>query len=346
MNRHRALFVLLIALLSPLAVAETLLVGNKSADTVSLIDLASGETVAVAATGRGPHEVAVSDDGQIAVVTNYGTREEPGNTLTVIEVEAGKAVGTIDLGKHTRPHGIVWLPDNRKALVTTEGSKKLLLVNVYAGTIEKAIPTGQITSHMLAYDRSGRRAYVSNMGSGSVSLLNVNHGELLAFKSSGRGAEGIALSQDGARLWVTNRDEDTVSLFDARFLKLLQKVEVGGFPIRAEITPDDQSVLVTSARSGTLTIIDQRSAEVMKTVDLGLMAKAQPGTLLADQFSRSSIPIGVELSPSGDRAWIAHAGIDRVQELETKGWTQTRLLVTGREPDAMGFSALKVKPAD
>lgn len=339
------IFIALVLMASP-AYTQTLLVGNKGANTVSLIDVKSGETVALAETGEGPHEIAVSGDGKLAVVTNYGTGEAPGNTLTVIEIEPGRAVGTIDLGEYTRPHGIVFMPDARRVLVTAEGARKLLQVDVYLGVVDKVMPTGQITSHMLTYDTRGRRAYVANMGSGSVSLVDVNHGELLAFKMSGAGAEGIALSDNGHDLWVTNRGEDTVSLFDARYLRLLQKIPVTGFPIRAEVMPGRDTVLVSSARSGTLSLIDTRTREVSRVVDLRLQAQAQPGTLLADQFAASSIPIGIEIAPDGERVWIAHAGIDRIQELETGDWTQTRLLSTGREPDAMAYSALSVSVAE
>jgi YVTN family beta-propeller protein len=200
------------------------------------------------------------------------------------------------------------------------------------------MPTGQRVSHMLAYDPRGQRAYVSNMGSASVSLIDVKHGELLSFQSSGGGAEGIALGRSGRELWVTNRSEDTVSLFDARYLRLLQKIDVPGFPIRAEVTPNGRKVLVTSARSAELSIIDTATREVIRRVSLGLQSEGPD-----DQFGDSSIPIGIEIAPDGERVWIAHAGADRVQEINLDSWRQTRVFETGREPDAMAYSALAVK---
>jgi len=330
---------LLLAL--PLA-AETLLVGNKAEASVSLIDLASGREVARASTAPGPHEIAVSGDGKLAVVTNYGA-EEPGNSLTIIEVEQGKAVASIDLGEYIRPHGIVFMPGNRRVLVTAEGARALLVVDVWDGVVEKAIPTGQDTSHMLAYDPSGKRAFVANIGSGSVSLINVAGGELLAFRRSGAGAEGIALSADGRDLWVTNRADDSVTLFDARNLDTRSSVAVPGFPIRAEVMPPGAGglVLVTSARSAELSIIDPDSAELLRTVPISLQQSG--GTILGEQMAGSSVPIGIEIAPAGDRVWIAHAAADAVQELNPADWSQTRILATGDEPDAMAYSPLSVK---
>jgi DNA-binding beta-propeller fold protein YncE len=326
----------------------TLLVGNKSEASVSLIDLASGREVARAETRPGPHEIAVSGDGRTAVVTNYGDREA-GNTLSIIDVVRGTTTATIDLGDYTRPHGILFTTDNCRVLVTAEGAGALLQVDVCSAEVLSAMPTGQEVSHMLAFDPTARRAYVANIGSGSISIIDVAAGELVAFHASGDGAEGIALAPDGRHLWVTNRGEDSVSLFDARSGSLQQKIAVEGFPIRAEILPGDESeegrVLVTSARSGELTVIDPQAVAVERTVNLGLARKGEADGLFADRFGNSSIPIGIEVEPGGKRVWIAHAGADAVQELDTRTWRQLRLFSTGREPDAMAFSPRTVSRA-
>src|SRR5687768_8975150 len=86
------------------APSGTLLVLNKSDDTVSFIDLASNEVKATLPTGDGPHEVAVSADGKTAVIANYGDSANPGKTLSVIDVPGKKVVRTIDLGEYRRPH--------------------------------------------------------------------------------------------------------------------------------------------------------------------------------------------------------------------------------------------------
>ncbi len=322
--------------------ADTLLVGNKAASSVSLIDLDTGQEVARAETQPGPHEIVVSGDGALAVVTNYGVGDTAGNSLTVIDVERGRSVGSISLGKHTRPHGIVFMPGNRHVLVTAEDSRALLQVDVWAGEIVSVTPTGQSGSHMLAYDADARRAYVANIASGSVSLISLAVRGLLAFERSGQGAEGIALSPDRRHLWVTNRAEDTVSLFDARYLNLLETLPVPGFPIRAE-TLLDGTVLVTSAATATLTVVDGSVPAVEKTIDIGLSEETP--TLFGDAFDGSSIPIGIEVDPQQSRVWIAHAAADAVQELEVGSWRQLRILKTGDEPDAMAYSSISVNSA-
>ena len=148
MKKYRIPVALLVLALAVPAGAETLVVLNKSEATASLIDLASGTVRATLPTDHGPHEAAVSPDGRIALVGNYGSREKPGSTLTVIDVPAAKVVKTIDLGEYKRPHGLLFLPDGRRALVTAEGNKVLLQVDVHEGTVAEAYATNQDVSHM------------------------------------------------------------------------------------------------------------------------------------------------------------------------------------------------------
>lgn len=99
------------------ATAETLLVGNKGEDSLSLIALASGEEIARLPTGKMPHEIAISPDGRQAAVVAYGS-----TTIDVFDVGSRTKVRTIDLSPNQRPHGLLWLSDGR-LVATTEGSE-------------------------------------------------------------------------------------------------------------------------------------------------------------------------------------------------------------------------------
>lgn len=326
----------------PLA-ADTLLVANKSEATLSLVDLDSGEVVATLPTGDGPHEVAVSPDGKTAVVANYGG-QSPGHTLTVMNVPGAEVVRTIDLGEHERPHGILFLPDGERLVVTVEAVKAVVVVNVGSGEIEKKIETGQEVSHMVAVDGAGRRAYVANIGSGSMTAVDLESGKSLGTVETGGGAEGIAVTPDGSQVWVSNRAADTVTLVDPKTLEVTATLESEGFPIRAEVTPDGERVLVTNARASALTVIDTGERKVARRVPIQLELASPEDRLFGDRFGDSSVPIGIEIAPDGRRAYIAHANADRIQVLDLETWETVGTLTAGREPDGMGYSKVEVKP--
>jgi YVTN family beta-propeller protein len=329
---------------APPAVTGTLIVLNKSEATASLIDLATGRVAATVPTGAGPHEVAVSPDGRRALVTNYG-REQAGTTLTLIEVRAGRAERTIDLAPYRRPHGVAWLPGGKRAAVTAEDDRALLVVDVGAGRVAAKIDTGQKVSHMVAVDPSGRRAFVANIGSGSVSVIDLEARRHLKDVPTGAGAEGIDVTPDGRHVWVTNREADTVTVLDAASLEVVKTLPSPSFPIRARVTPQGTHVLVSNARSGDLAVFDARSLRELRRISLKLPAAATEGRLFGGQFGDSSVPIGVLVHPGGRTAWVAHANADLVSVLDLAAWAPTGTLAAGREPDGLGYSPLAVKPA-
>lgn len=321
---------------------DTLLVANKSEATLSFVDLDSGEVVATLPTGAGPHEVAVAPDGKTAVVADYGTRT-PGHTLTVVDVPSATVLRTIDLGEHKRPHGILFLPDGKRVVVTVEEVKAVIVVNVESGEIETKVETGQDISHMVALEGAGKRAYVANIGSGSMTAVDLETGKNLGTVETGEGAEGIAVTPDGSQVWVTNRAADTVTLVNPKTLEVTATLESEGFPIRAETTPDGRRILVTNARASELTVIDVGERKVARRVPIQLPVGSPEDRLFGDRFGDSSVPIGIEIAPDGKRAFIAHANADKIQVLDLETWETVTTLTAGREPDGMGYSKVDVE---
>jgi len=323
------------------AQAATLVVANKAEATASLIDLQSGEVVATLPTHQGPHEVAVSPDGRTALVTNYGNRDGSGRSLTVIDIPASKIVRNIDLGDYERPHGVEWL-DDQSAAVTVEANKALVIVNIEEGSVIQEIDTDQEISHMVALDPERQRAYVANIGSGSVTVLDLQKGQRIANIATGQGAEGVAVSASGKYVWVTNRDADTITVLDAETFEKIREIPSKSFPIRATATPGGM-VLVTRARSGDLAIYDEETLEEVLIVEFDLRSMDVKERLFGDRFGDSSVPIGVIVNGKGDHAFVAHANADVITEIDLETGTIVRTLRAGKEPDGMGFSPLSVR---
>ena len=262
---HLFLVVGVILALSRGATAATLLVANKSAATVTLYDLPSGSERARIPTGDGPHEVAVSPDGQRAVITNYGDSDEPGASLTIVYIPTASAQRTVELPAASRPHGAQWL-DDRHVAVTAEGIDALLLVDVDAGTVLETLPVDQAIAHMVAVTADGRRAYTANIGSGTVTVLDLAAGSKLRDIASGDGAEGIALVNGGRELWVSNRAADTVAVFDGDSLERIATLEAPGFPIRVEADAARRRVFVTLPARDRMAVYDARSRELLQEI--------------------------------------------------------------------------------
>jgi DNA-binding beta-propeller fold protein YncE len=332
LNRIGWLAWLPVLLAAPAWAGGVLLVGNKSADTVWRLDLEDGRRLGEIASGEGPHEIAVSPDGRTALVTNYG-RECHGNSLTVIDLASGEAKPGIDLGRHRRPHGVHFLPEGRRAVVTTEGSGSLLVVDVDNGRVQRDIAVGDGTGHMVALSPDGATAYVSKIAAGTVSRIDLGEGIKAHEQPAGKGAEGTAIAPDGT-VWVSNRAEDTVTVHDPDTLAIRETLDSAGFPIRVVFMPDGDHALVTNARAATLAVFDARTRALVATVALAPDDADYKQTLLG----RAALPIGVIADPGRPRVYVAISGADRIAVVDTASWQVVDYWQTGREPDALGIA--------
>lgn len=320
--------------------AGTLVVLNKSAATATFLDLPKGKVVATVPTGDGPHEAAASPNGKRVLVTNYGAKE-PGSTLTLLDVASASVVRTISLGEHRKPHGVVFV-DARRALVTSETSKAVLVVDTEAGVVDGAIATAQDLSHMVAAAPGGTRAFVANIRSGTVTALDLASRSSFESVPTGAGAEGIDVTPDGREVWVTNREADTVSVVDAEGRRVVASLPAASFPIRVRITPDGARALVTCARSGQIVVFDVKERKEERRLESPLAAAGSEGRFFSDRFGRSSVPVGVVVSPDGTRFYVAHSQADAVTVHALPDGKLLATLKPGREPDGMAFTPVKV----
>lgn len=341
--RRLAAALALLALASPAALAlstpeGTLIVLNKSGNDASFIDPVTGRTWLTLPTGEAPHEVAVSPDGKLAVVTDYGAATG-GNTLTVYDLAESAVKDTIDLGPFRRPHGIQFLGRSNKAVVTVESQNAVLIVDVAEGEVLKAIPTNAGGSHMVVADPKGERAYVSNMGSSSVSVLDLEDNVYLRAVSTGPECEGIDITPDGREVWAANRRNDTISIIDTESLEVVEEIACAGFPIRIKITPDGERALVSNAASDEVAVFDVPRRKEVGRVTMNRDIVDEAGERLFGEFlEESSAPIGIVVAPDGSRAYVANSNADVVSVIDLETLDIVGGYRTGKQPDGIAWA--------
>jgi YVTN family beta-propeller protein len=327
---HAAGTLALMLILTGTTMAGTLIVLNKSDHEAALVDPASLEVIARLPTGVGPHEVATSPDGDIAYVANYGAyavfreaserRMERGNSITVLDLQERKVKATFDLGKYTQPHGIRVSRDGARLWVTCEGGRAVLELDATSGAIQEVWDTGQEISHMLVPTPDGRKLYVANIGSGSVTVIERDSGSVKSIPT-GDGAEGIDVTPDGREVWVTNRGANTISVIRVEDDRIVATFDSGGtMPIRLKFTPDGRQAWVSNGRSNTVTLFDTAERELLATIEVGAM------------------PVGIQMTPDGKRAFVANTNDDRVTVIAVGKAAVLDSFTTGREPDGMAWA--------
>jgi DNA-binding beta-propeller fold protein YncE len=296
----------------------TLLIGNKGEDTVSFVDLATGNEIGRLPTGRMPHEIAVSRDGRQAAVVSYGARG-----IDMFDLRTRAKLRTIDLSPNEGPHGIVWLDDGR-LVVTTERSQSLTIVDTRNNDRVSAVRTDQQGSHMVAVSPDKRFAYTANIPAGTVTVIDLQQGRKLRDLQVGGRPEGIALTDRGGMLWVGDLQSPRVQVYDTRSFERVAEIETGPVPIRVLASPDEQWVVTSNIGNGSLTVIDAAKRSVVREIAVGGTQETGQVTIL--------------FSPDGRRIYAAETGRDQVAEIDFETGQVLRRLDAGRNGDGLAIA--------
>jgi YVTN family beta-propeller protein len=316
--------------------AQNLIVLNKSENNAMIFDLRYDKLLAKIPTGEAPHEVAISPDKKFAVITNYGTRENPGNTLTLINLERLTVEKTINLENYRRPHGVAWI-DNDKVIITAEANKSIVIVDVKIGQIIKSIQTEQDISHMLALSKDAKKCFVANIASGSVSVIDLKDSKLLKNIPTGKGSEGIDITPSGDEVWVTNRAEDSIAVIDAKNFEVKKKIKIDGFPIRVKISMDGKFAVVSCARAGEIAIIDAKSKTLIKRIKTAEKSDIETsGRLFGSTFGDSPVPIGIAFADK-NLVYVANSNADIISAIDIENGKIVKTIKTGKEPDGIAI---------
>ena len=316
---------------------DRLLVCNKQDASVSIFDPATRQPIAVLPTGEGPHEVAIAPDGRTAVVSDYGA-QRPGSTLTVIDLVECKVLRTIELhdtvlgddGQEKqrlllRPHGSAFL-DATHLVVTSEMARRLVIVDLAAGRVERCLTTPQTTMHMVALSPNRRCAFATSIREGNVALFALDGTEPPLIVATGDGAEGLAVNPVSGEAWVGNRAADTLSVIDMAGRVVFQ-TDTGDFPFRVAFSHGGDRALVTCAESGDVHVYDARTKDLVGVIEIS-----------GDASELSPMPMGITVDPDSRFAYVACGRGEFVAVLDLEQRKVIDRIAARPGPDGIGYA--------
>ena len=321
--------------------AGMLVVANQQGASATVVNATTMQTIATLPVGNGPHEVAVSPDGRWAVVSVYGDRTAPGNTLAVIDLAASAPVvsRTIDLGQYTRPHGVAFVLGGGKLAVTSETTQRLVIVDFTSGKVDTALATNGRGSHMVAVRRDGRHAWTANIQDGTVTEFD------LELRRTGRSFpaasmdEGIATTPGGTQVWVGSNDQHVVTVLDAANTQKLATIEGFGFPYRIGISRSGRVAVVNDPVSNRIWIYEVPTRKRLEEIDLSKVSGikvptgGQPG-------QEGAGPEGVTFDPIADFAYVTLHGTNQVVAVDLSQLKVVGFGPVGAGPDGIAYSPM------
>lgn len=309
-----------------------LYVVNKVSKSVTIFDLYKGQEIKELPITVEPHEAAVIKNLNRLVVTNYGSANENGNNITVIHPKDNQIIHKISLGKSSKPHGIIPLKESNKVAVVTDIGNHLSIVNVETGKLEKQISTQQEFSHLLVEHPTKPLVYVSNINSGSVSVIDIQLDSVVKIIPFSNKVEGIDISADGKELWVTNIKENLIYVLNTETYKTLSTIPTGIEPLRLKFSKDGKYCLVSNAKGGTVSVYESKSKKQIATINI-------PGkkNILEKVLYHTPRPVGILMHPNGQYAFVSNFTASRVEVIDLNTLTIVSSIKVGQMPDGLAL---------
>jgi YVTN family beta-propeller protein len=295
------------------------LVLNKSDNSLSVLDAKELTPMYKVTTGESPHELVVYPHKQWAIVANYGN-QQPGNSLSIIDLKQRKEMQRVDLGPIQKPHGVAL--KGHSVYFTAERSRMVGRYDLQTLKLTWLQGTGQNGTHLLVLHPRDPVLFTSNRLSNTVTRISVDEPDLpehIRQVPAGLKPEGIDCSPDGQELWVGSNEQGIITVFDASTLQQKTELATGGMPIRIKFSPDQQWVLVSDSRNGELLLYD--------AVTQKLKTRLNPG----------GIPMGIIIAADSRVAYIALSSSNEVIKISLPDLKIVARGQTGMNPDGIGL---------
>jgi YVTN family beta-propeller protein len=305
--------------------AGILLVANKGAHSLGIINPSSGQQVAeVPEEGITGHEVAASADGKTAYVPIYGNSGvgkpgTDGHNMVVIDIASRKLVGNVDFGHAVRPHCPVFDRKDGVLYVTTELDQTISIIDPNTLKIIGTVPTGQPESHMLAITKNGRRGYTANVGPGTVSVLDLKAKKVITVIPISKETQRISLSADDRMAFTSDQTKPQLAVIDTATNKVKTWVALPGLGYGTAATRDGRWLLVAVPHEHKVAVVDLKTMKVAHNIDV----PASPQEVL--------------VRPDGKIAYVSCDSSHQVAAISIPDWT-VNLIDAGKGTDGLAWS--------
>jgi DNA-binding beta-propeller fold protein YncE len=294
-------------------------VANQRSGVATLVEVASGR-VSHVELGLKPHEVAVSPDTRIAVLTIPSERFSSSSKAVVLDLATGKISRTVDLGAYKGPHGVAFLSDS-VALIGTLSGTSAVYADVRNGRVLRSVDGLPENPYVVKLTATGR-AYVSSPHSSKVTEIDVAAARVTRTIDIPDDPAGIAVSADGKELYAAVWRENAgggIAIFDLDKGVVSAKLPATQ-PRRMTVTADGKLVVVSDRDQ--LRIVD-RATRQMRSVPLGQNAGGS----------------GVACSPDSMRCYVALSQAGEVVEVDVSAAKVLRRFAAQKGVDGVAYVA-------
>jgi len=229
-------------------------------------------------------------------------------------------------------------------------------------TVDGFIPTGS-TPIGVAFSPDGNTAYVTNLSSLNVSVIDVPSAQQVATipTPGGENPSVVRVSPDGSRLFIATAST-TVYIVDTQTRQVIGSVQVGFVPNAFAVHPDGRIIYVSASSGGSVTEVDMFTGAALRTFTVGGIPQdmavshdgqrlyvANESAAVLDEINLQSGqvtgtialaggPFGIGVTPDDNHAYISIPGRGLVQVFNLQSRKLAFDLDVGGRPRRIGFS--------
>jgi YVTN family beta-propeller protein len=197
-----------------------------------------------------------------------------------------------EIHRNNPPGGIIPIEPSRPSAIELdkEGQNMFVLYNlslesslneqgVYAfidntSKIVSFLPFNKnIYYHDIAFNPENGNMYVTNRGSGTVSIIDKSTNEILETISVGGLPSRIAFNPENGNMYVTNQGSGTVSIINSSTNRIVENISIGNqynsLPTGIAFNPENGNMYVTNQGSGTVSIINSSTNRIVENISVG-----------------------------------------------------------------------------
>src|SRR5262245_47974137 len=152
---------------------------------------------------------------------------------------------------HRSPMDVAVLSGGQRALAANHTADSVSLIDLAEGKVLAEVSCERRPS-AVACSPDGRRAAVSNLWSGTVTLLEIEAGTLRKLGTVAAGAQprGLVFAPDGASLYVALAGSHEVAQLDWQTRQVLRRWPAPTEPRRLALSADGRTLAAACGRSG------------------------------------------------------------------------------------------------
>lgn len=264
--------------------------------------------------GGTPGFVVVSPQGRQAYVAN-----RTAGVITVVDTAVNRVTAVIPVVQGP-PQYLAFSPDGRTVYVSIfNETRTIAAIGVLDTTTNSVVATIPVRTRpfLAAVTPDGRRLYVPNHDSGTVSVIDTATRVVTAEIRVAPDPHWIEFSRDGRRAYTANHESNLISVIDTATDTVVAEVPAQRSPHSVAVHPTRPLVAGVNYDSDSVTVLDTDTERVVATIGVGRG------------------PQDITWAPDGRFAYVTNVNDNTVSVVDAVTLSVTATIPTGDSPTSI-----------